>query len=225
MLTNLFTFSLLPYTMLSITNIQPEGHYQSMKPPFAFSSRHCAFALRYLNCPFRTDDKAHNPGGHHPSMKPSFAFPLPLSSLCAINCRFAAHCRPICRFSAITSTTRIPVSSTIHPIATTKHPHLIKTSSPATKNSALMTKNCKTHCRFAENKMRQVGNLNTVNKTPQPGGINPLSRTIIAHHILPQTFKQNEFSGTLPSDSESYKDNETATMKRILLNKMISTME
>ena len=77
----------------------------------------------------------------------------------------------LCRFSAITFTTKTPVSTTDHPLFTQKYRHLSPNSPPTTENSELMTKNCEATCRIAENKTRQIGNLNTVNKThhPEPG--------------------------------------------------------
>ena len=83
-------------------------------------------------------------------------------------CRFRRRLPPDCRFSAIPFTTKAPVSSTFHPVSTANYRHFSTTSSSVTQNSALSTHYFKYDCRFAENKTRQIGNLNTVNLIQQP---------------------------------------------------------
>ena len=97
----------------------------------------------------------------------SFVFPLHL-----VTPFLLPICRTLptlCRFSAITFTSRTPVSSRIHPILNNNYTHFSAASPSTTQNSELMTKNSKALCRLAENKTRQIGNLNTVNKMPHPG--------------------------------------------------------
>ena len=95
----------------------------------------------------------------------SFALRLCAIALCSFLCRLCRTLPTLCRFSAITFTTKTPLSSMINTISTTKLPHPGSNLPSSTRNFKLMTENRKVICRFAENKTRQIGNLNTVNKT------------------------------------------------------------
>ena len=80
------------------------------------------------------------------------------------DCRFRRSLPTICRSAASVSTTKTPVSSTTSIIPTTKHMNTSTNSPVSTENPQLFTKSYEALCRFAENKTRQIGNLNTVNK-------------------------------------------------------------
>ena len=111
-------------------------------------------------------------------MNTPFAFPLRLCAfaLCLFDCRLCRTLPTLCRFSAISFTPKTPLSSTKTPVSITNHPHSSNTASPSTtRNSALFTRQLKSDCRFAENKTRQIGNLNTVNKTPISGNNSSLN--------------------------------------------------
>ena len=108
-------------------------------------------------------------------------------------CRFRHRLPTLCRFSAIPFTAKTHVSTAINHISTTKHPHIIELSPSSTQNSLLFTRHCKKDCRLAENKTRQIGNLNTVNKTQTPQKNkhhkNPDNDTFTAYNLITIPYK------------------------------------
>ena len=78
---------------------------------------------------------------------------------------FAAHCRPFADFRQSLSPQKHPFPARFT-LFHRKTPSFITNSPLAPQKSALSTRISNGDCRFAENKTRQIGNLNTVNKTP-----------------------------------------------------------